>query len=128
MKQYTRCGTVFLCSIQVYFFAVGLGGWGSGQGGSAVIDPGLMFRATTVVSLVGGTMFLMWLGEQITSRGIGNGVSLIIMAGIVAQMPTALAQVLEGGRTGSLSPLMIMAVEALGLRAMGRQEERGLGN
>jgi preprotein translocase subunit SecY len=115
INQYTRYGTVFLCAIQGYFIAVGLEGWGAGQGGSAVIDPGWMFRATTVVSLVGGTMFLMWLGEQITARGIGNGVSLIIMAGIVAQMPTALAQVFEGGRTGTLSPLVIMAVLALAL-------------
>ena len=75
----------------------------------------MMFRVTTVISLVGGTMFLMWLGEQITSRGIGNGVSLIIMAGIVAQLPTALAQVFEGGRTGSLSPVLIIGVLALAL-------------
>ena len=113
INQYTRYGTVFLAAIQGYFIAVGLEGWGAGQGGSAVIDPGMMFRITTVVSLVGGTMFLMWLGEQITSRGIGNGVSLIIMAGIVAQLPTALAQVFEGGRTGTLSPLLIMGVLAL---------------
>ena len=113
INQYTRYGTVFLAAIQGYFIAVGLEGWGAGQGGSAVIDPGLLFRVTTVVSLVGGTMFLMWLGEQITSRGIGNGVSLIIMAGIVAQLPTALAQVFEGGRTGTLSPLLIMGVLAL---------------
>ncbi len=113
INQYTRYGTVFLAAIQGYFIAVGLEGWGAGQAGSAVIDPGLMFRITTVVSLVGGTMFLMWLGEQITSRGIGNGVSLIIMAGIVAQMPTALAQVFEGGRTGTLSPIVIIAVLAL---------------
>ena len=72
----------------------------------------MMFRITTVVTLVGGTMFLMWLGEQITSRGIGNGVSLIIMAGIVAQLPTTLAQVFESGRTGTLSPLLILAVIA----------------
>jgi preprotein translocase subunit SecY len=70
----------------------------------------MMFRITTVVSLIGGTMFLMWLGEQITSRGIGNGISLIIMAGIVAQLPTALAQVFEGGRTGTMSPVMILGV------------------
>ena len=113
INQYTRYGTVLLCAIQGYFIAVGLEGWGAGQGQSAVIDPGLMFRITTVVSLVGGTMFLMWLGEQITSRGIGNGVSLIIMAGIVAQLPTALAQAFEGGRTGTLSPLLIMGVIAL---------------
>ncbi|QPQ54096.1 preprotein translocase subunit SecY [Allosphingosinicella flava] len=113
INQYTRYGTVFLAAIQGYFIAVGLEGWGAGQAGSAVIDPGVLFRVTTVVSLVGGTMFLMWLGEQITSRGIGNGVSLIIMAGIVAQLPTALAQVFEGGRTGTLSPLLIMGVLAL---------------
>lgn len=113
INQYTRYGTVFLCAVQGYFMAVGLEGWGAGQGASAVVDPGLMFRLTTVVSLVGGTMFLMWLGEQITSRGIGNGVSLIIMAGIVAQLPTALAQVFEGGRTGTLSPLVIIGVLAL---------------
>ena len=109
----TRYGTVFLCAIQGYFIAVGLEGWGSGQGGSAVVDPGMMFRITTVVSLVGGTMFLMWLGEQITSRGIGNGVSLIIMAGIVAQMPVLIAQMFESGRTGAQSPLAIMGVLAL---------------
>ncbi|HEX8645114.1 MAG TPA: preprotein translocase subunit SecY [Allosphingosinicella sp.] len=113
INQYTRYGTVFLCAIQGYFIAVGLEGWGAQQGTSAVIDPGMMFRVTTVVSLVGGTMFLMWLGEQITSRGIGNGVSLIIMAGIVAQLPTAIAQALEGGRTGTLSPLVIFGVLAL---------------
>ena len=113
INQYTRYGTVFLAAIQGYFIAVGLEGWGAGQGGSAVIDPGMMFRITTVVSLIGGTMFLMWLGEQITSRGIGNGVSLIIMAGIVAQLPTALAQAFEGGRTGTLSPIVILGVLAL---------------
>jgi preprotein translocase subunit SecY len=113
LNQYTRYGTVFLCAIQGYFIAVGLEGWGQGSTGSAVLDPGLMFRITTVVTLIGGTMFLMWLGEQITSRGIGNGVSLIIMAGIVAQLPTTLAQVFESGRTGTLSPLLIMAVIAL---------------
>jgi preprotein translocase subunit SecY len=113
INQYTRYGTVFLCAIQGYFIAVGLEGWGQSSTGSAVIDPGMMFRITTVISLVGGTMFLMWLGEQITSRGIGTGVSLIIMAGIVAQLPTALAQVFEGGRTGRLDPITIMAVLAL---------------
>ncbi|MDT9601040.1 preprotein translocase subunit SecY [Sphingosinicella rhizophila] len=112
INQYTRYGTVFLCTIQGYFIAVGLEGWGAGQGGSAVIDPGYLFRLTTVVNLVGGTMFLMWLGEQITTRGVGNGVSLIITAGIVAELPTAVGQALEGGRTGSLSPLTIMAVFA----------------
>jgi preprotein translocase subunit SecY len=111
INQYTRYGTVLLCAIQGYFIAVGLETWGGEQ--SAVINPGTMFRATTVISLVGGTMFLMWLGEQITSRGIGNGISLIIMAGIVAQLPTAIAQALEGGRTGTLSPVVIFGVLAL---------------
>jgi len=113
LNQYTRYGTVLLAAIQGYFIAVGLESWGAGQGLSAVVDPGMLFRVTCVISLVGGTMFLMWLGEQITSRGIGNGVSLIIMAGIVANLPTALANVLEGGRTGSLSPLLIIGVLAL---------------
>jgi preprotein translocase subunit SecY len=110
LNQYTRYGTVLLCAIQGYFIAVGLEGWGHGSTGSAVLNPGMMFRITTVVTLVGGTMFLMWLGEQITARGIGNGVSLIIMAGIVAQLPTTLVQVFESGRTGTLSPLVIMSV------------------
>ena len=88
-------------------------GLGRGSGGSAVIDPGMMFRITTVITLVGGTMFLMWLGEQITGRGIGNGVSLIIMAGIVAQLPTSIAQAFEGGRTGTMSPLVILAIVAM---------------
>ena len=115
INQYTRYGTVFLCAIQGYFMAVALEGWGAGTGGSAVLEPGMMFRITTVISLVGGTMFLMWLGEQITSRGIGNGISLIIMAGIVAQLPTALAQLFEGGRTGSLDPFVIMVIVVLAL-------------
>ena len=113
LNQYTRYGTVLLCMVQGYFIAVGLEGWGASEGTSAVINPGMMFRITAVINLVGGTMFLMWLGEQITSRGIGNGVSLIIMAGIVAQLPTTLAQTLEGGRTGTLSALVIMGVLAL---------------
>jgi preprotein translocase subunit SecY len=74
LNQYTRYGTVLLCAIQGYFIAVGLEGWGQSSGVSAVLNPGMMFRITTVVTLVGGTMFLMWLGEQITARGIGNGV------------------------------------------------------
>jgi preprotein translocase subunit SecY len=115
INQYTRYGTVLLCAIQGYFMAVGLEGWGASEGQSAVLDPGMMFRITTVISLVGGTMFLMWLGEQITSRGIGNGVSLIIMAGIVAQLPQALAQMFEGGRSGSLDPMVIMMIVALAL-------------
>jgi len=113
LNQYTRYGTVLLCVIQGYFIAVGLETWGASQGTSSVLNPGMIFRATTVVSLLGGTMFLMWLGEQITSRGIGNGISLIIMAGIVASFPTSLAQLFEGGRTGSLDPVSIITVIAL---------------
>ena len=115
INQYTRYGTVLLCAIQGYFMAVGLEGWGANEGQSAVLDPGMLFRITTVISLVGGTMFLMWLGEQITTRGIGNGVSLIIMAGIVAQLPQALAQMFEGGRSGSLDPMLIMAIVVMAI-------------
>jgi preprotein translocase subunit SecY len=115
INQYTRYGTVFLCAIQGYFLAVGLESWGAAEGQSAVVDPGMMFRVTTVISMVGGTMFLMWLGEQITSRGIGNGVSLIIMAGIVAYMPQAIAQLLEGGRSGSMDPFVIFTIIVLAL-------------
>ncbi len=110
INQYTRYGTVFLCVIQGYMLAVGLESWGASQGQQAVIDPGMMFRITTVISMVGGTMFLMWLGEQITSRGVGNGVSLIIMAGIVANMPQVLTQLFEGGRTGSMDPFVIISI------------------
>jgi len=113
INQYTRYGTVLLCTIQGYFMAVALESWGANAGQSAVLEPGMMFRITVVISLVGGTMFLMWLGEQITTRGIGNGVSLIIMAGIVAQLPTALAQLFEGGRTGTMDPLVIFVIVAL---------------
>jgi len=113
LNQYTRYGTVFLTAIQGYFIAVGLESYAGASGIQAVIDPGIMFRIGAVISLVGGTMFLMWLGEQITSRGIGNGISLIIMAGIVAQMPVFGAQLFEGGRTGSISPFAIVALIAM---------------
>ncbi|MEE4201823.1 preprotein translocase subunit SecY [Erythrobacter sp.] len=109
LNQYTRYGTVFLCAIQGYFLATGLESFASNQGIAAVVNPGLMFRIGAVISLVGGTMFLLWLGEQITSRGIGNGVSLIIMAGIVAQFPTFTMNMFEGGRTGSIAPGIIIA-------------------
>src|SRR6185295_789790 len=102
--------TVLLCAIQGYFIAVGLETWGQGGTGSAVLDPGMMFRISTVITLTGGTMFLMWLGEQITARGIGNGISLIIMAGIVAELPSALAQAFELGRQGALSTGLLLAV------------------
>ncbi len=75
-----------------------------------MVNPGLLFRVGAVVSLIGGTMFLLWLGEQITSRGIGNGVSLIIMAGIVAQLPKFFGNLFEGGRTGSISPFLIVGI------------------
>ncbi len=107
LNQYTRYGTVLLAALQAYGIAVGLEGT-TGQQGSAVIDPGAFFRATTVITLVGGTIFLMWLGEQITARGVGNGISLIIFAGIVANLPAALAGTLELGRTGALSAAVIL--------------------
>ncbi len=107
ITQYTRYLTVLIASVQAYGISVGLQGMKS-QLGPAVIDPGLFFTFTCVVTLVGGTLFLMWLGEQITSRGIGNGVSLIIFSGIVANMPLALANVLELGSTGALSTLFII--------------------
>ena len=108
LNQYTRYLTVLIAVVQSYGIAVGLEGM-RGSFGAAVIEPGLFFRVSCVVSLVGGTMFLMWLGEQITARGIGNGISLIIMAGIVANVPSALAALFELGRTGALSPFFIVA-------------------
>ena len=113
LNQYTRYLTVALTLVQGYWIAVGLETLGASQGVSAVVEPGMVFRAAATISLVGGTLFLMWLGEQITSRGIGNGVSLIIMAGIVARLPTVLAQLFEGGRTGTMDPLVISVVVAL---------------
>lgn len=102
LNQYTRYGAVLLTAVQGWFVASGLEAYGASSGLQAVVNPGVMFRVGAVVSLIGGTMFLLWLGEQITSRGIGNGTSLIIMAGIVAQMPTFVANLFEGGRTGSI--------------------------
>jgi preprotein translocase subunit SecY len=110
LNQYTRYGTVFLTIIQGYFLAVGLENWNANGGPSAVVEPGMLFRAACVVALVGGTMFLMWLGEQITSRGIGNGISLIVMAGIVAQLPQVLVNLFEGGRSGTMNPLLIFGI------------------
>jgi preprotein translocase subunit SecY len=108
LNQYTRYGAVLLCAIQGYFLAVGLESFASQQGLQAVVDPGIMFRIVAVINLVGGTMFLLWLGEQITSRGIGNGISLIIMAGIVAQFPKFGTNLFEGGRTGAIAPWIII--------------------
>jgi preprotein translocase subunit SecY len=107
LNQYTRYGTVLLAAVQSYGIAVGLEGMRSGAQ-SAVIHPGLFFQLVTVITLTGGTVFLMWLGEQITARGIGNGISLIIMAGIVANLPSALASTLELGRTGAISMIFII--------------------
>ena len=100
MNQYTRYLAVVFCSIQAFGIAKGLE---SSQG--VVLEPGWFFEMSTVITLVGGTMFLMWLGEQITSRGVGNGISLIIFAGIVANLPGTIAQTLELSRTGALPPL-----------------------
>jgi len=110
LNQYTRYGTVALTAIQGYFIAVGLEALSATNGVQAVIEPGMTFRIAAVISLIGGTMFLMWLGEQITSRGIGNGVSLIIMAGIVAHMPTTLVNLLEGGRSGSIDAVRLIGI------------------
>ncbi|MCW2237429.1 preprotein translocase subunit SecY [Azospirillum canadense] len=107
LNQYTRFGTVLLATVQAYGLAVGLESM-TGSHGAAVGDPGLFFRIATVITLVGGTLFLMWLGEQITARGIGNGISLIIFAGIVAELPRALVSTLELGRTGALSTVFIV--------------------
>ena len=102
INQYTRYLTVAICALQAYGISAGIEGMSTSQG-PAVTDPGLFFRFSVVVTLVGGTIFLMWMGEQITARGVGNGISLIIMAGIVANLPSALAGTLELGRTGALS-------------------------
>ncbi|SMH53819.1 preprotein translocase subunit SecY [Azospirillum agricola] len=116
LNQYTRFGTVALATVQAYGLAVGIEAM-RGSTGAAVLDPGLFFRIATVITLVGGTMFLMWLGEQITARGIGNGISLIIFAGIVAELPRALVNTLELGRQGALSTIfiIIMLLMAVGV-------------
>jgi preprotein translocase subunit SecY len=105
MNQYTRYLTVLLAAFQSYGIAIGLEG-----SGNVVTDPGPMFIISTVITLTGGTIFLMWLGEQVTARGIGNGTSLIIMSGIVAQLPSAIAQTLELGRQGAMSGILILAI------------------
>ncbi len=104
INQYTRYGTVALATVQAWGLAVSL------EHGSLVQDPGMFFRLACVITLVGGTMFLMWVGEQITSRGIGNGISLIIFVGIIANIPHALAAFFAQGRSGSLSPAVIVGV------------------
>ncbi|SFD10889.1 protein translocase subunit secY/sec61 alpha [Tropicimonas isoalkanivorans] len=104
INQYTRYGTVLLATFQAYGLAVSL------EAGNLAHDPGWFFRAAVVITLVGGTMFLMWLGEQITARGVGNGISLIIFVGIVAEIPAALARFLASGRSGAVSPAVIIGV------------------
>lgn len=104
INQYTRYGTVALCLVQSYAIATGLEG-------NIAIESGMFFRMTTVITLTGGTMFLVWLGEQITARGVGNGISLIIFAGIVAQLPSAIASTLDMSARGTLGgPLVIVAL------------------
>ncbi|ROU02628.1 preprotein translocase subunit SecY [Histidinibacterium lentulum] len=104
LNQYTRYGTVILATFQAYGLAVSL------EAGDLASDPGLFFRAAVVITLVGGTMFLMWLGEQITARGVGNGISLIIFVGIIAEIPAALAQFFAQGRSGAIGPAVIIGV------------------
>src|SRR5580698_4354082 len=114
LNQYTRYLTVILAAFQSYGIAVGLEG-----AGNVVSDPGMFFRLSTAITLTGGTMSLMWLGEQITARGVGNGISLIIMSGIVANLPHALAATLELGRTGALSPVFIIIFLAMSIAVVG---------
>ncbi len=105
ITQITRYGTVLIACLQGYGVSVGLE-----NAGNLVIEPGMQFRIITTISLVAGTTFLMWLGEQITLRGVGNGISLIIFSGIVAEIPRALASTFELGRTGALSAIMIVGI------------------
>ena len=104
LNQYTRYLTVLIAIMQSYGAAMGL------ESGGAALDPGIFFRMTTVITIVGSTLFLMWLGEQITSRGIGNGISLIIFAGIVANLPSSIINALEVGRTGALSYVFVLFI------------------
>ncbi len=114
INQYTRYLTVILAALQAYGIAVGLEG-SQNSAGAVVLEPGMFFRATTVITLVGGTVFLMWLGEQVTQRGVGNGTSLIIFAGIVAGIPGAIVQLFELSRTGSISPAILLFFVVLAL-------------
>ena len=114
INQYTRYGTVILAALQSYGIGLGLEG-----GTNIVVSPGPFFLLTTMVTLTGGTMFLMWLGEQITARGIGNGLSLIIFSGIVANLPHAITGTLELGREGALSPIIIVAVAITAIAVVG---------
>ena len=108
MNQYTRYLTVFICMIQAYGIAVGLEHLAGNDGVSAVINPGMFFRFSTMISLLGGTMLVMWLGEQITARGIGQGTSLIIFVGIIANLPSAIVKTIELGKVGQIQPLVMV--------------------
>ncbi|MBC6497618.1 MAG: preprotein translocase subunit SecY [Alphaproteobacteria bacterium GM7ARS4] len=130
INQYTRYGTVFLSALQGYGVAIGLESLQSSVG-SVVIEPGALFRYSTVITLVGGTIFLMWLGEQITQRGIGNGISLIIFAGIVANLPQALVSTLDLGRSGALSTgllffFLVMAIVVIAFIVFMERAQRRL--
>lgn len=113
LNQYTRYLTVLIAMVQAFGAAVGL------ESGGAALDPGLFFRVSTIITIVGSTLFLMWLGEQITSRGIGNGISLIIFAGIVANLPSSILNALELGRTGALSYVMILFILIFSIAMIG---------
>jgi len=117
--QYTRYGTVILSIIQGFGIAVGLEGMGVQQGTPVVLHPGWAFRFMTVITLTAGTSFLMWLGEQITERGIGNGISLIIFAGIVASMPAASGKAIQLIKTGELGPILMLAIVAFMIAVIG---------
>jgi preprotein translocase subunit SecY len=130
LNQYTRFGTVLLAAVQAYGIAVGIESL-RGSTGPAVVDPGLFFRLVTVITLTGGTVFLMWLGEQITARGVGNGISLIIFSGIVANLPHAIAALLELARTGALSGVtlgffVVMSVAVIGAIVFMERAQRRL--
>src|SRR3982750_4752985 len=114
INQYTRYLTVILAAFQAYGISIGLEG-----GGNVVSDPGWFFRVSTVITLTGGTMFLIWLGEQIPARGSGNGISLIILSGIVAELPAALFGMFELGRQGALSTGIILAVVLMAIVVIG---------
>ena len=113
LNQYTRYLTVAITLVQGYLAVKGLESQSVRQGIQAVVMPGILFEIAGTVSLIGGTLFLMWIGEQITSRGIGNGVSLIIMAGIIARLPQGIGQLLEGSRTGSISGVLVVGIVVL---------------
>src|SRR6201992_683005 len=114
LNQYTRYGTVGLAMIKAYVMAIGLEHWGH-----AVINPGFFSRITSMITLTGGTILLMWIGEQVTSRGVGNGISLIIFSGIVARFPQIISQRLQQARTGATNPLVLLGFAAFAVVLVG---------